>query len=246
MEYEAAICRSATAVFTYSEFARASIIEDYGCPPDRVAAVGAGANQLVADVHDKEYTQPRAMFVGMDFTCKGGHVLLDAWPAVRDRVPEAELVIAGPRGRPPRRLPEGIRWVGWVDRAALAELYQSASVFVMPSLFEAWGHSFIEAMGYGLPCIGTSCCAMPEIIDDGVTGRLVPRFEPEPLAHALTELLTDSAKAAAMGRAAHARVMREYRWHNVVDRVMAHLGDTHRSQSASSFTTAGAGTTHQE
>ncbi len=52
-------------------------------------------------------------------------------------------------------------------------------MFVLPSKFDAWGHVFVEAMGNGLPCIGTNCCAMPEIIEEGVTGRLVPRADPE-------------------------------------------------------------------
>jgi glycosyltransferase involved in cell wall biosynthesis len=226
MRFEADVCRSATAVFTFSEFARGSVIEDYGCSPDRVFAVGAGANQLVSSLGEKDYSVPRVMFVGIDFTCKGGYVLLDAWPIVRKRVPNAELIIAGPKRNPARRLPDGVRWVGWVDRAGLAELYQSASVFAMPSLFDAWGHAFLEAMGYGLPCIGTSCCAMPEIIDDGGTGRLVARYEPEPLADALTELLTDPVKTAAMGHAAHANVLKEHLWADVADRVMTGLDAT--------------------
>jgi glycosyltransferase involved in cell wall biosynthesis len=67
---------------------------------------------------------------------------------------------------------------------------------------------------------------MPEIIDDGVTGRLVPRYEPEPLADALTELLTDPAKTAAMGHAAHANVLKEHLWPDVADRVMSGLDVT--------------------
>ena len=66
-------------------------------------------------------------------------------------------------------------WAGRIDRDALAELYRRATVFVLPSLFDAWGHVFVEAMGYGLPCIGTDCCAMPELIEDGISGRLVAR-----------------------------------------------------------------------
>jgi glycosyltransferase involved in cell wall biosynthesis len=223
MHFEAGICKSANTVFTYSEFARRSIIDDYDCPPDSVVAVGAGANQMLESLGDKDYSAHRALFVGMDFTLKGGRVLLEAWPLVRKRVPDAELVIAGPKRKPIGHLPSGVRWVGWVNRADLAQLYRSATVFVLPSLFDAWGHVFLEAMGYGLPCIGTSCCAMPEIIDEGVTGRLVPRYEPEPLADALTELLTDTAGTAAMGHAAHAKVIHGYRWSDVLDRVAQHL-----------------------
>ncbi len=223
MRFEADVCRSAAVVFTYSEFARRSVIDDYGCSPDSVVTVGAGANQLLDSLDGKDYSVPRALFVGIDFTIKGGHVLLEAWPLVRERVPDAELIIAGPARAPKTGLPAGVSWMGWVDRTRLASLYRSASVFVLPSLFEAWGHVLLEAMGHGLPCIGTSCCAMPEIVEEGVTGRLVARYEPEPLAGALVELLANPDTASAMGHAAHANVLEGKRWSDVIDRVMAHL-----------------------
>jgi glycosyltransferase involved in cell wall biosynthesis len=223
MQYEASIFRDAAAVFTYSEFARRSVVEDYGCQADSVYAVGAGANQLLDSVSEKDYTAPRAVFVGFEFERKGGSILLEAWPTVRERVPDAQLAIAGPPQRPSKTLPPGVTWVGRADRSTLGALYESASVFVMPSLFEPWGHVFVEAMGHGLPCIGTRCCAMPEIIEDGVTGLLVESHEPEPLADALIELFADPTKTAAMGQAAHAKVCQEGRWTDVADRVLAHL-----------------------
>jgi glycosyltransferase involved in cell wall biosynthesis len=223
MQYEAGIFRDAAVVFTYSEFARRSVIDDGGCSADSVIAVGAGANQFLPSLGEKDYTAPRALFVGFDFERKGGAVLLQAWPTVRASVPDAELIIAGPVQSPSSTLPPGVTWVGRADRAALEALYGSASLFVMPSLFEPWGHVFLEAMGHGLPCIGARCCAMPEIINDRVTGRLVEPHQPQPVADALIELFSDPAKAAAMGRAAHAEVCRERRWTDVADRVLAQL-----------------------
>jgi glycosyltransferase involved in cell wall biosynthesis len=222
MRFEAEVCQAALAVFTYSEFARASVIDDYGCSPERVVAIGAGANQLLASVEEKDYSAPRALFVGKDFAQKGGPTLLEAWRRVHERVPAAELVIAGP-ARAPAALPQGARWVGWMERDELAQLYQSASLFVMPSLFDAYGLVFLEAMGHGLPCIGTSVCAMPEIIEEGVTGRLVPRGESEPLAQALIDLLSDPVRREAMGRAAHERVLVHHRWSDVAERASARL-----------------------
>lgn len=223
MRYEAEVCRLAAAVFTFSEFARRSVIDDYGDSPEHVISIGGGANQLLQELGDKDYTTPRALFVGVDFERKGGSVLLDAWPLVRERVPTAELVIAGPGAQPDRQLPPGVEWIGWVDRAGLAELYQSASVFVLPSTFDPCPNVFREAMGYGLACVGTFCCAIPEIIQDGVTGRLVPIGEAQPLAAALAELLAEPATAAAMGRAAHVNVLQEGRWSDVVGRLASQL-----------------------
>lgn len=223
MQYEAEIFRSAVAVFTYSEFTRRSVIDDYGTSAHNVVAVGTGVNQLLDSLDNKDYTSARALFVGFDFTRKGGSVLLDAWPIVRRHVPNAQLIIAGPTQDSRPTLPSGVSWMGPMNRHELAQLYRSASVFVMPSLFEPWGHVFYEAMGHGLPCIGTFRCAMPEIIDDGVTGRLVPPSEPEPLAAALIEMLTDTVKTAVMGQAAYVSVLNGKRWGDVVDRIETHL-----------------------
>jgi glycosyltransferase involved in cell wall biosynthesis len=232
LRFEEGVFQGASAVFTYSEFTRRSVIEDYGCPESSVVAAGAGANQSLSSLEQKSYSVPRALFVGYEFKRKGGAVLLEAWPMVLRRIPDAELVIAGPT-RPPRRpLPAGVRWVGGADRRELGELYRSASVFAMPSLFEPWGHVFVEAMAHGLPCIGTQRGAMPEIIDDGVSGLIVAAGEPEPLADALVELLSDPDKSARMGKAAFAAVQREFLWSHVADRVLAQLA----SQPAGALT----------
>jgi glycosyltransferase involved in cell wall biosynthesis len=222
MSYEAGIFGQAKVVCTYSEFTRRSVIDDYGCSPASVVAIGAGANQALDSLEGRDYSSPRALFVGFDFERKGGSVLLEAWPLVRRAIPDAELLVAGPRRRR-GRLPPGIEWVGRSDRQTLARLYRSATVFAMPSLFEPWGHVFVEAMSHGLACVGTTACAMPEIIDDRRTGRLVAPGQPEPLAEALCELLCDPAKRAAMGAAAYESARRERRWSHVADRLLARI-----------------------
>lgn len=223
LAFEGEVCRNAEAVFTFSQFARGSMIEDYGCAPERVLAVGAGANQYADPLPVKDYSRPRALFVGRPFEPKGGRILLEAWRIVRRAIPDAQLVIAGPRRAPKLPPGGGVTFIGRVDRAELARQYLDASVFVLPSLFDAWGHVFVEAMGNGLPCIGTDCCAMPEIIEHDVSGLLVSRGQAEPLAGALIELLSDGDQAARMGRAGHERAMRDLLWGHVADRVVEHL-----------------------
>jgi starch synthase len=218
--FEAEVCHGAQRVFTFSQFARRSVIEDYGCTVDQVVAIGAGANQLSPSLEGKDYSRRVALFVGHPFEAKGGNVLLSAWPLVRRRLPDAELIIVGPKRDPAPGFGHGVTWRGWVKRDQLAELYRSASAFVLPSMFDAWGHVFVEAMGHGLPCIGTDCCAMPELISDGITGRLVPRSEPGALAQAITELLSDPVRAEQMGRAGYSRVLAELTWPKVVDRLL--------------------------
>jgi starch synthase len=215
LELEAQVARSAIAVCTMSNWARRSMVEDYACDPSRVFVVGGGAPAAtrITDGWDRQI----ALFAGLDFERKGGYVLLDAWPRVRRRLPQAELWIAGP----PKKLSSqpGIRWLGRQAGAELASSRSVATVFVMPSLFEPWGFVFNEAMAAGLPCIGTTVCAMPEIITDGITGRLVNPADPHQLADALVELLGDPEKAETMGR----RAMLDFETSGVWDKVAANI-----------------------
>ena len=224
LAFETRVCQDAAAVFTFSDFARASVLEDYGCAPERVRAVGTGANQHLPEPAPAPGGPPRVLFIGREFERKGGRVLLEAWEHVHAQRPEAELLIAGPRQNPAPGVGLGVRYLGRLSRTQLAEHYRRASVFVLPSLFEPWGFVFIEAMGYGLPCVGTDCCAMPEIIDAGSTGLLAAPGDPQSLADAILTLLADPERARAMGRAGHAKAQEQYTWGRVAERVLDHLG----------------------
>jgi glycosyltransferase involved in cell wall biosynthesis len=78
-------------------------------------------------------------------------------------------------------------------------------VFCLPSLFEGMPVALLEAMALGVPAVATAVGGTPEVVADGVTGRLVPPKDPAALAAALLQLLTDEGRRQAMGSAAHAR-----------------------------------------
>lgn len=213
----------AAFLFPWSEFTRRSLIDDYGMPPEKVIAVGAGVHLSAPTLAGKRYDTRVALMVGDEFERKGGAVLLRAWARVREQLPDAELWIAGPPARHAGEHP-GVRWLGYVaDRAALAQIYSRAAVYVMPALFEPWGHAFLEAMGHGLPCVGSDRCAMPEIVAHGRRGLIVPAGQVEPLAEGLIALLGDPALAERLGRQAYADALRDYTWDAVVARMAPYL-----------------------
>lgn len=213
-------CRSARFVFAKTGFLRDALIAEYGCEPERVVKVVAGANSIASSLEGKRYDSRVALFVGIHFERKGGRDLLDAWPRVRERLPEAELWIVGPKKPPVGADQPGVRWHGFVsDRARLADLYARAAAFVLPALFEPYGGVVMEAKGQGLPCIVTGQGGFGESVEHGIDGLHVPAGEPEPLADALVALLGDPQAAARMGHRAHAEVLRQYTWAHVVDRM---------------------------
>jgi glycosyltransferase involved in cell wall biosynthesis len=224
IQLEQATCRAARYVFAKTDFLRDALIEDYDCEPERVVRVGSGSNIMVRSLDGKRYDGRAALFVGIDFERKGGPVLLRAWSMVRERLPHAELWVVGPKRRPAAAEQPGVRWHGFVsDRDELARLYERATLFVLPSLFEPLGTALMDAMGHGLPCIGTDRGSFRETIDHGTNGLLVPAGEPEPLADALVSLLGDPERAALMGRRGHAKALTQESWEGVADRMAPYI-----------------------
>lgn len=215
---ETAVYRGAATVFTMSEHARRSLARTYGVDPGRVEVVGAGPNVSPAGPPVRRPRPGAFLFVGKSFVPKGGPELLQAFAAVRAHHPAAELWMAG--GEQPARAPAGVSLLGRVGPERLAVLYARAGAFVLPTLREAFGLAFLEAMSFGLPCIGSRLEAIPEIVSAGETGLLVPPRDPAALAAAMRSLLDDPARAAAMGEAGRARVEQRFGWDRAVRRIL--------------------------
>jgi glycosyltransferase involved in cell wall biosynthesis len=227
---EREVYRHADGIFTLSERLRRSFIEDLGLPPDRVHAIHAGPNFDVSRIPrtpspaDRDRA-PTILFVGRQFHRKGGDVLIQAFGRVRQRLPDARLLIAGPATLAAPG--PGVTCLGDLNKNqaagwdALVTAYQSADVFCLPTRFEPFGIAFIEAMHFGLPCIGTDAWAVPEMIVDGETGFTVPIDDVEALSDRLGRLLGDRTLARTMGQAGRERAERWFTWEAVIQRMMA-------------------------
>lgn len=114
-----------------------------------------------------------------------------------------------------------VRILGHVPWQDLPSLYATASVFVMPSFYETFGISVIEAMAFGLPVVATEAGALPEVVESGVTGILVPPGDPQALGEAVASLLKDTGRARRMGAAGRERVRAEFTVDQVTERSLA-------------------------
>ncbi len=210
----------AAMTLTRSEYTRQSMINDYGVPPERVTVVGGGINFVDLPAPMPLADAPRVLFIGKEFERKGGAQLVAAFRQVRARVPHAELwlVTAKHIDEP------GIRCIAPThDRDTIAALYRQASVFAMPSRCETWGDVFLEAMAYGLPCVGTTNDAMPEIIQHGETGYVVDPDDVAALAGYLEQLLSDPWLRQRMGAQGRERVAHTFTWAHVAQRIDRYL-----------------------
>jgi glycosyltransferase involved in cell wall biosynthesis len=153
---------------------------------------------------------------------KGLQVLVDALPALRERVPDVRLEVVGTGDDVPhlRRQAErlgvadAIEWTGAVDHAELPERYRRAGVTVLPSLTESesFGITLVEAMATGCPVVGSDVGGIPYVVRDGADGLLTPPGDPAALARALTTVLLDPVRAAAMGVAGREAAVSRWDW----------------------------------
>ncbi|HMF64346.1 MAG TPA: glycosyltransferase family 4 protein, partial [Edaphobacter sp.] len=230
LRYEEETSQQMVAIFTFSEYLRQSFIRDYHVSPDKVFNVGGAVNltEIPAPAPDKDYATNRILFIGTEFTRKGGPQLLQALRIVRESIPTAELHIAGPAHLD--NLPAGVVFHGHLSKAdpaqkqKLESLFRDSTLFALPSLYEPFGIAPLEAMLYQLPCVLTNAWALRECVTPGLNGDLAEKGSVEDLAAKITQLLTNPDRLAVMGKQARDLVLTRYTWPAVVNRMSSAIG----------------------
>ena len=203
-----------------------------GLDPARVAIVPPIPAALAQSRPLPASGQPEVLFVGQVIRGKGVDLLLQAMT----RVPgdwHATIVGTGNHLDTCRGLAETlgiaarVTFAGWVPHDALEPYYARAAVCVVPSRWpEPFGMVGVEAMARSRPVIGFAVGGIPDWLDDGVTGILVPEADIAALGDAIARLLADPRQAAELGQAGLARVRERYQPDRYLDRLMQLLGET--------------------
>jgi glycosyltransferase involved in cell wall biosynthesis len=211
-----------------------SLMRDYGVERTRVRVVPNGA-----DLPDEEREVPAALRwrerlgAGLRrplWVCpgrleeqKGQAVLLDALAALAERGNDFVVALAGEGSRRAALearaselgLNQRVCFLGAVD--ALGPLLRAADVCVLPSLWEGLPLTLLEALARARPVVASAAGGIPEVVEDGVHGRLVPPGRPAPLAAALDDLQRRPEAARLLGERGAARVRTEFTWARVVE-----------------------------
>jgi starch synthase len=223
--------------------------------PERVSVIynGIDATQYAPDPsvdvlerHGVDPARPSVVFVGRITRQKGLAHLLAAASAIDA---DAQLVLCAGAPDTPQiasqialaveRIQAERGNVVWIDqmlgKADVVQILSHASVFVCPSIYEPLGIVNLEAMACEAPVVGTATGGIPEVVDDGVTGLLVP-FDPgdatsrEPadpgrfaadIASRVNELLGDPVRAKAMGAAGRRRAIEQFDWSAIAAQTLA-------------------------
>lgn len=209
---------SADIVVTPSR-ALADEVGALGVPPERVRVVPNGVDHDVFFPRERaacrealglDLHAPLAVYVGRVTAHKGAGDLLAAWRSVRDTMPEAALALAGPVTADVDPAVPGVRTLGAVPHEETSVWMGAADVIVVPSRYEGFGLSALEAMASGRAVVATRVGGLAEIVPPSA-GVLVPPADPDALADALLGTLRDRTAADAAG-ANGARAAAPYTW----------------------------------
>lgn len=229
---ERQIYANAALVFTMSSHVRRSVIEHYGIDPDRVRCVFAGSNvetTAAPPAAEDPHASKRVLFIGRDWTRKGGPQLLEAFRIARRQHPDATLVIAGST---PEVAEPGVEVLGEISAEEASAQYRRATVFALPTRLEPFGIVFVEALKHGVPVVATRLGAVPDIVQDGETGLLVEPGDVDGLAAALAALLGDPERCRRFGELGRRRMEERYTWAHTVDAMTAQIRATIAARAA--------------
>ncbi len=159
---------------------------------------------------------------------KGVDRLIALLPRLRAQLPEANLVVVGdgPERASLARLAgqagvsHAVRFAGRVSQDQVAFYLRAADVFALYSGYEGLPHVVLEAMLAGTPVVASDRGGVPEVVQDGVTGRLVPWGDEARLCEALAAALRDPATARVWAERAQAQAVRDFSWPVLVDRTV--------------------------
>jgi glycogen synthase len=206
-------------------------LEFDGVPAERIHVVPSG---IVPDPHLRgqrfgvdpiaDVGHPRVVFLGRLHRAKQVDVLIRAVA----RVPEAHLVIVGDGPHRPALqrltghlgLSERVHFRGLLPHTEALSVLHYADALALPSRYEEFGTSLLEGMQAGLPAVAAATGGIPDVIRHGVTGLLVPPSDPNELARALNQVLTDKVLAARLSGQAQQRV-RDYEWDSLAEHTLS-------------------------
>jgi glycosyltransferase involved in cell wall biosynthesis len=164
---------------------------------------------------------------------KGADTLIAALPRVLKTAPDASLVLVGDGDDRPRLeqlardldVSEHARFLNGLTPEQLFACYANCDVFALPSRGEGFGLVFLEAMAHGKPVIGGAHGGIPDIVEDGVTGLLVPHGDAGRLAEALESLFNDPSRAREMGARGRDRLEKTFSFAQFQTHLTRILGD---------------------
>lgn len=190
-------------IITVSEYSKSRIIANFGINKSKISVTYLAADSKFYPMDDltrnkerekREWATRYILCVGSLETRKNLQSLFHAWQLWENRPKDLKLVVAGGQGKVFsslgfENLPEGVELLGRVSEEELPILYNCATAFVYPSLYEGFGLPILEAMASGVPVVTSNTTSIPEVA--GKSAVLIDPKKPEELMNAMKNVITD-------------------------------------------------------
>jgi len=243
--------RRAAVFSAVSRFHADALRVEFPPPAPPITVIPNPVNLHMFNADTPPDAAPLIFYAGRIESNKGILTLFRAMQQIVKAIPTAQLIMAGRRHpslsdhalsealAPLQNSFDGpvVRLLGHLPWEETVAWYRRAPVFVMPSLYESFCLAVAEAMASGRPVVATTAGALPELVIDGVTGRLVAPGDADALAAALIATLNDRAGAQKMGEAGSRRVHELYTADRVVAQSEALYAAAAARQPITAFTT---------
>jgi glycosyltransferase involved in cell wall biosynthesis len=211
---ESAAARQVRHIFTTAEYVRQNLISHYRVDPNKVTTVPTGAGALEPFYGSKDYSRGSLLLVAQhSFEAKGGSLLVEAFKVAQRRVPKLALTIVGPDSlRAELAAVANVTVTGFIPRAELQRLFNEASLYAMPALYEPYGMVYLEALACKTPILGLDRHALPEFTDGGKFGFLAAEARVELVADQIAAAFSDPDRLRRMGEAGQRFCLEKYQW----------------------------------
>ena len=217
-------------IIVHGEKLKEQMIKEYNIPNGKVHAISIGEHEVAPfkkyEREDLKEDGNLILFFGRIYEYKGLEYLIKAEPIITKEMPDAKIVIAG-KGEDFKKYREMM-----INRANFivhnyripykegAELLQRCSLVVLPYIGASQSGVISTAYGFKKPVVVTDVGAIPEIVDDGKTGFIVPSKNPGALADAIVKLLKDEKLRREMGENAYKKLKMDMSWDKIAEKTI--------------------------
>lgn len=220
IELETNLYRSTDLIMTFNAAAGESVSNDYGIDKGKVVVVGSGSSITEIPDIEKDYGKKKILFCGRDFKRHGGDIVLKAFKIIKDKFPEAELLIVGLTVKDNL---DGVTYINHLSIEKLHEKMLESTVLAMPARVGGL-QSMTEAMAYKCVCIAAGGnIHIDNLITNEETGILMQENNENILAREVIRLFSDRDFLIRLSRQGQQHVKEFYTWEGVCRKIAANL-----------------------
>lgn len=235
---EGKVIQSADSIVAFSQHEKDAMINFYAAQEHKIEIIPCGVDVNLFRPSDQDEARRKLgihaasviLYVGRLEPLKGVDILIRAVAQLEQRDSVKTIIVGGDLERDSEMVrlkslsadlgvSEQVQFLGSLDQQDLPLYYNAADICVVPSYYESFGMVALESMACGTPVIASRVGGLPTIVEDGLTGYLIPWRCPEPFADGLDVLLRSKTIRSAMSEASKRKAM-SMRWPLVVDSIV--------------------------